>query len=61
MANGVGNATLQSSPSDNQGGININRQLRQVGVSNGPEYYNPIHGSEYCVELMKQKLKLTEK
>ena len=21
--------------------ININRKLRQVGVSNGPEYYNP--------------------
>ena len=33
--------TLQSSPSDDQGGININRELRQVEVSNGPEYYNP--------------------
>ena len=33
--------TLQSSPSDDQGGININRQLRQAGVSNGLEYYNP--------------------
>ena len=33
--------TLQSSPNDNQGGININRQLMQTGVSNGPEYYNP--------------------
>ena len=32
--------TLQSSPSDNSGGININRQLRQMGESNGPEYYN---------------------
>ena len=36
-----GNATLQSSPSDDQGGINIDGQLRQAGVSNGPEYYNP--------------------
>ena len=34
--------TLQSSPSDDQGGININRELRQVGASNGPEYCNPI-------------------
>ena len=33
--------TLQSSPSDDQGGININGQLRQAGVSNGLEYYNP--------------------
>ena len=33
--------TLQSSPSDDQRGININGQLRQAGVSNGPEYYNP--------------------
>ena len=41
MVNGGGNTTLQSSPSDNQGGININRELRQVGVSNWLEYYNP--------------------
>ena len=33
--------TLQCCPSDDQGGININRELRQVGVSNGQEYYNP--------------------
>ena len=33
--------TLQSSSSDDQGGININGELRQVGVSNGLEYYNP--------------------
>ena len=32
--------TLQSSPIDDQGGININRQLRQAGDSNGLEYYN---------------------
>ena len=41
MANRGGNTTLQSSPSDDQGGININRELRHIGVSNGPEYYNP--------------------
>ena len=33
--------TLQSPPSDNEGGININGQLMQTGVSNGSEYYNP--------------------
>ena len=33
--------TLQSSPNDGQGGVNINRELRQVEVSDGPEYYNP--------------------
>ena len=40
-ANGGGNPSLQFSPSNNQGGVNIDRQLRQVGVSTGPEYYNP--------------------
>ena len=38
---GGGNATPESSPSDDQRGININRQLRQTGVSNRLEYYNP--------------------
>ena len=33
--------TLQSSASNDQGGIHINGELRQVGASNGPEYYNP--------------------
>ena len=41
MPTGGGNTTLQSSPSDNQGGININGELRQVGASNGLKYYNP--------------------
>ena len=41
MADRGGSTTLQSSPSDDQGGININRELRQVGISNGLEYYNP--------------------
>ena len=36
-----GNETLQSSPSDDQGEINFNRQLRQARVSTGLEYYNP--------------------
>ena len=40
MANGDRNVTIQSSPSDDQGGINFDRQLRQAGVSNEPEYYN---------------------
>ena len=35
------NPSLQSSPSNNQGGANIDRQLRQAGISTGPEYYNP--------------------
>ena len=30
---GGGNLTLQSSPTNDQGGINIDRQLRQAGVS----------------------------
>ena len=38
---GRGNMTLQSSLNDDQEWININRQLRQAGVSNGLEYYNP--------------------
>ena len=33
--------SLQSSGTDNSGGININGQLRQTGESNGSAYYNP--------------------
>ena len=36
-----GNTTLQSSSSDNQGGIHIDEELGPVGVLNGLEYYNP--------------------
>ena len=36
MANRGG--SLQSSPSNNQGGVNISGQLRQTRVSTGPEY-----------------------
>ena len=52
---------LQSSPSDDSGGININRQLRQAWESNGPEYYNPNPWSGYWVEQMNLKLKFMEK
>ena len=38
---GGGNPSLQFSSSNDQIGININRQLRQAGVSTGLEYYNP--------------------
>ena len=64
MAEGGGNVTLQSSPNDDQGGININRQLRQAGVSNGPEYYKPIplarilgraHGTEIEIDRIISK------
>ena len=40
--------TIQSSPSDDPGGININKQLRQAGESNRPEYYNP----NPCVRIL---------
>ena len=36
-----GNTALQSSPSDDQGGIIFNGQLKQAVVSNGLEYYSP--------------------
>ena len=38
---GGGNPSLQSSPNHEKGEVNIDRQLRQAGVSTGPEYYNP--------------------
>ena len=38
---GEGNPSLLSSPSNDQGGVNINGQLRQARVFTGPEYYNP--------------------
>ena len=40
MADG-GNTSLQSSPRNDQGGNNINRELRQVGVLDELEYNNP--------------------
>ena len=39
--------TVQSSPSDDSGEININGQLRQTGESNGSEYYKTLPGSGY--------------
>ena len=53
--------TFQSSPSDDQGGINIKRELRQVGASNGPEYYNPNPSAGILVGQMQLKLKLMER
>ena len=41
MANMGGNAILQSSSIDDQGGIHIDKELGPVGVLNGLEYYNP--------------------
>ena len=38
---GVGNTTLQSSPSNNQGGVHINRELRAAGTQTDSDYYNP--------------------
>ena len=61
MVGGGGNVTLQSSPSDDPGGININRQLRQAGDQMSQNIITPIHGLEYWAEQMKQKLKLMEK
>ena len=58
---GEGNTTLQSSPSDDQGGININGQLRQAGVSNGPEYFNPNPWVRILGRANETELKLMEK
>ena len=49
MTNGGGNVALQSSPSDNQ----VNQMDWNI--------MTPIHGSEYWVVQMKQKLKFMEK
>ena len=38
---GGGNTTLQSSPSNDQGGIHINRELRAAGAQTDSNYYNP--------------------
>ena len=38
---GRGNTTLQSSPSDNQGGIHIHKELRVAGTQTDSDYYNP--------------------
>ena len=33
---------FQSSPNPDQGGVNINGQLRKAGVFMGLDYHNPI-------------------
>ena len=38
---GGGKPILQSSPSDNQGGIHIHQELRAAGAQTDPDYYNP--------------------
>ena len=38
---GGGNTTLQSSPSDNQGGIHIHKELRVAEAQTDSNYYNP--------------------
>ena len=37
----MGNTNLQSSPSNNQGGVHINRELKPTAAWDEPEYYNP--------------------
>ena len=41
MAKRGRNTTLQSSPSNDQGGVHINRELRVVGAQTDSDYYNP--------------------
>ena len=38
---GGGKPILQSSPSDNQGGIHIHQELRAAGAQTDHDYYNP--------------------
>ena len=38
---GGGNPDLQSSSNPDQGGVNIDGQLRKAGVFTGPDYHNP--------------------
>ena len=37
---GGGNTILQSSPSNNQGGVHINGELTSIGVQNDSDYYD---------------------
>ena len=41
MANRGRNTTLQSSPSKNQGGVHINRELTAAGAKTDSDHYNP--------------------
>ena len=50
--------TLQSSPIDDQGRININGELRQVGVLDGLEYYNPNPWAGILVRANETEIKL---
>ena len=38
---GGGNTTLQSSTSNNQGGVHIHKELRAAGAQTDSDYYNP--------------------
>ena len=52
--------TLQSSPSDDQGGSNINREGK-LGHQIDQSITTPILGLEYWVGQMKPKLELMER
>ena len=41
MATRGGESILQSTPSDNQGGIHIHWELSTAGTQTDPDYYNP--------------------
>ena len=58
QSTGGGDTTFQCFPSDDQGGININGELRQVGVSNGLEYYNPNPWARILGRANETKIKL---
>ena len=53
--------TLQSSPHDDQGGININGELRQVEVPDEPEYYKPNPWTRILDRSNETRLKLMER
>ena len=53
--------TLQYSPSDDPGGIIINRQLQQAGESNGLEYYNPNPWVRILGRAFKTEIEIDEK
>ena len=41
MVDGGGNPDLQSSPTSDKGGVNINGQIRKAKMFTGPDYHNP--------------------
>ena len=56
MAGGI--SDLQPSPSPDQEGVNIKRQLRKAGVFMGQDYHNPNPGARLLRKVNESEIEI---